>query len=255
MIGDSRNGNGYNTNKTPDFTCYSRVKGRGLDNKNLEYQFRNGMILLRIVDQNDKSGKALEEGYITPSKAVILKNMIGQLEKDIEDGSSSANSGYGIVSGSNELVTAIIIHTNDDGKIMITLAKVNNEGKYTNKVDFVFDEDFNKGFMWTDIEANTFVQKTVPTADWNTFKNTIFDFADHGTGALAYIGIDLNKYNYSRLLNKFDPIYAKLGIEKPRSGDFRQQQNNYYNNAGNNAPANSDHKSSDDVLGSIEDLE
>jgi hypothetical protein len=55
------------------------------------------------------------------------------------------------------------------------------------------------------------------------------DFGRYMNGAAAYSLLDLQKYDYARLLNKMDPIYDKLGIEKRTNNSYKS--NNFLSNS------------------------
>jgi hypothetical protein len=72
------------------------------------------------------------------------------------------------------------------------------------------------------------------------------DFGRYMNGAAAYAQADLTRYDNARILNKMNPIYEKLGIERLSGNNGgRNYQGN--NNFLNNTTGKSESKSYDDI--------
>ena len=65
-------------------------------------------------------------------------------------------------------------------------------------------------------------------------KALLVDFSRSMNGAVGYSAADITRYDLNRVLNKMDPIYDKLGIERKYNNGYSgsSKSNNFLSNLG-----------------------
>lgn len=245
-LGDAKGKNG-NGNKVFENTYYSRVGFKDYDQKlRLGFQYKSGMLVVDLSKEKDGfSYETAANIFITPTKSKILLKQIEMFEKYLsEESHPDPNKGFGINAGMGEIVSVLILHVNEDGKKSITIGKVNGDGKYTERVDYTFSTDFNYGLEWKNISSMNCEKKYCDTVEFEMFVDAIQQFSLASNGAYAYSVADLTRYDTRSILNKMNPIYDKLGIE--RNNGNNRSGNNFFNKDRGNG-GTSEHKSYDDM--------
>ena len=246
-LGDAR---GNNSNKLFENTYYSRVRFKDTVNKlSLGFQFRSGMLIVDI--SKEKEGfeyESLANIFITPTKAKILEQQINIFKKNREYGSASPTMGYGINSGMGEIVSILAIHTTEDNGVGITVGKVDASGNFTKKVNFIFSKQYNYGLNWSEIDSMSVEKEYHDEIEFEQFCEVISDFARFSSGTIGYNVADITRYDTRAILNKMNPIFDKLGIDRSGNNPNRYSGNNFFNNNGGNKNSSSDHKSYDDAM-------
>lgn len=245
-LGDTRGSN----NKMFENTYYSRIKFKDYDNKlSLGFQFKSGMLVADI--SKEKEGfeyESVANIFITPTKAKILEEQIRLFKSDIEAGTVNPAHGYGINAGMGEIVSILALHTIEDGGIAVTIGKVDASGNFTTKVDFKFNKNFHYGLKWNAIETMDVEKMYSDGVEFDQFCDVISQFAIASTGAIGYNVADITRYDTRAILNKMNPIFDKLGIERPGNGQRNYSGNNFFNNGRNNTAGTSSHKSYDEAM-------
>lgn len=244
-LGDDRNNKQLYEN-----SYYSRIKFKDYNNKlSLGFRFKSGMLVVGISQEKDNfQYELLIEMYITTTKAKILLEEIEQFEKDINTGLIDPHHGYGINGGLGEIVSVLCVHiTKDNGKAVF-IGKVNNNGQFVNQVDFNFNSNnFHYGLKWDNISSMETAKKNYHNEiEFELFKDVLTQFANSSSGAVGYSVADITRYDHRSILNKMNPIYDKLGIERydNNNGSVGTAASNNFMNS----PANSSsHKSYDDI--------
>lgn len=238
-LGDNR-GN----NKLFESTYYSRLGFNSQVSKNkLGFSFKSGMLVLNISKTKDGGGfDSLIDSFITSTKSKILLNMIREFEEDIKNG-TVRSSGYGIQSGLGSTVTLTIIHLTEDGHKAITIEKVDESGTVTEGYTVVFNSQYHYGIKLNDYkDVSSFNNVYQDDVEFEQFKTVLSQFEQASNGAAAYFVHDLGRYDHAALMNKMNPIYDKLGIERNRNNNSGGG-NSYFNR--NNG--SSSHKSYEDM--------
>lgn len=251
-LGDGRNNN--NGNKMFENTYYSRIRFKDYEKKlTLGFQFKSGMLVVDI--SKEKEGfeyETVANIFITPTKAKLLEAMINQFKADMEAGIPIPENGYGINAGMGEIVSVLALHTTKDDGIGVTIGKVDGSGSYTTKVDFTFNKQFHYGLKWGNVETMDVEKQYIDTVEFDQFCDIITQFAIASSGATAYSVADLTRYDHRALMNRFNPIYDKLGIERGNGSGGRgnYSNNNFFNgnNGGSKPASNSSHKSYEDAM-------
>lgn len=245
-LGDAKGKNG--NNKLFENTYYSRIGFKDYENKlKLGFQYKSGMLVVNISKEknNGFEFETLVEIFVTPTKAKILSKLIKEYDKEFDNGSIIAGRGYGINAGMGEIVSILVLTVNEDGNRMITIGKVDGNGKYVEKVDYVFNTNFHYGLVWDNINNMDCTKQYDNDVEYNLFVDTINSFADASNGAIAYSVADLTRYDTKSILSKMNPIYDKLGIER----NNRSSGNNFFNSRGDNSSSGSaQHKSYDEMM-------
>ena len=243
-LGDSNNG------KTYENTYYSRTRFKDYDNKvNLGFQFKSGMLVADISKEKDGfQYESLINIFITTTKAKILLEKIKEFEQDIASGVADPSKGYGINAGMGETVSILALHTTPDGGKAVFIGKVDNSGSITKSYDYVFNnKDFHYGLNWGNIESMDVSKTYYNDLEYEMFKDTIQQFSDVSSGAVGYAVADITRYDTQRILNKMNPIYDKLGIERNSNRGGYNRNGSGSNDYFMNAPASSNHKNYDDM--------
>ena len=243
-LGDSNYNN--NSNKMYENTYYSRLKVRNnKDGHILGYSFKSGMIIVGIsARKEDNTYETLAEIYITPTKAMILSRQIEKIKEEIASGKANSK-GYGIITGLDETVSTLILRTVDtEVGVMpaLTIGKIDGSGKFVKRVDFNFNTNYDFGVNWADVDAMDSTNEYFNDIEFEQFCRLINDFANSSNGAYAYSTIDLARYDYKALMNKLNPIYDKLGIERQQYGGSNRSYsgtNNFLDGASSSSSSKS----------------
>lgn len=242
-LGDSGN------NKNYENTYYSRMRFKDYDKKvNLGFKFRSGMLVVDIAQEKDGfQYETIVDIFITSTKAKILLKEIERFEKDIETGVIDPDKGYGINAGMGEVVSILALHVTPDNGKAVFIGKVDNSGNITKSYDFAFNnKDFHYGLGWNNINSMDVTKNYYNELEFEMFKDVIRQFSETSSGAMAYSVADITRYDTKSILNKMNPIYDKLGIERERGNSYSRNNGNGSNDYFMNAPS-SNHKSYDDI--------
>ena len=246
-LGDDRKGN--NKNKLFENQYYSRLGFRnysgGNNDKRLGISYKSGMILLDISKPKDGGFEyeTLVSIYITPTKAKILSYQIDLFNKEFEEGLSNPEKGFGINTGMGEVQTVLYFHVTDNRDKAVTIAKIDKNGNITSSEEHVFNTtDFHYGLEFTNFKNMEFDKNFYPDIEIEQLKETLDTFAMASNGAIGYSVADITRYDYRALMNKMNPIYDALGIERNTGGNSRNNTGGgFFNN--NNNRGSSNHKS------------
>lgn len=228
---------------------YSRLSFRDYQhnsNKVLNFSYKNGMMIISI-DKAKEGGfeyETIVDSWITVTKAKLLLEAIEAFKAEKEH---SMDKGYGISTGMGDVQRAFIIHGNSLGKPAITIGKYDGaKGNWIIKDTFEFnDNDFHFFLNWSDISANGAAPIYDNGIEFNMMETAIRNFANSMDGAAAYATADMLKFDFRGVLNKMDPIYDKLGIERQFKSRSSNNNGNFFGNNG----GSSEHKSLEDVMG------
>jgi len=250
-LGDAKGkGNNSNGNKLFENTYYSRVGFKDYENKlRLGFNFKSGMLVTDLSKEKDGfSYESIISVFITPTKSKILLDQMEAFERYIAEGGTDPERGFGINSGMGEIVSVLIFHLNENGTKAVTLGKVNGNGEYTEKYDYNFAAGFHYGLEWKGISSMNCEKVFSDEVEYEMFKETVRQFSISSNGAMAYSVADLTRYDTRAILNKMNPIFDKLGIERSRGNGNSGPSNNFFNNRDNNRNGgSSQHKSYDEM--------
>lgn len=252
-LGDSnRNGN---SNKLYENTYYSRfgIKDYILNSgKRFGISYKSGMMIFDISKEKDGgfSFESIISVYITITKAKILLEQIRLFKEELKKGLSDPNKGFGINTGMGEIQTILAFHVTADKQPAMMIGKINADGEFTAKEDFVFNtNDFHYGLQWDNIDKMKFKKDVYNNIELDMLETAIESFAVNMNGAIAYSVADLTRYDTRSILNKMNPIYDKLGIERQNFGSSRGNSNPGFFNGG----GTSNHKDFESVSRSLMD--
>lgn len=237
-LGDFRNSssnNGAKSNKLFENTYYSRLSFKNNEGLRLNFSFKNGMIVVNIDKEKDGfQYETLTSCYLTVTKANVLLSQIMIYNEKKMDGTLKGNMAFGVNTGMGDVSTVLLIHMKDNLDA-ITIGKVNSSGAYVSKYTYVFN-DLTNALMFKDYSDMATCEKTsTDGTEFKMFTNVIKLWADEGNGAAAYAVLDLGRYDYKAIMNKMNPIYDKLGIERGSYGNSNNKpsENNFFNGGGN----------------------
>ena len=241
-IGGSFNSNTSNgtsegkTNKVWDSEYFSRFKIRNAEQrKQLSASFKSGLLILSIDKLEENfTATTLQKIYLSPTKALLLAHELDAFVEYLKSNEVEAGRGFGVNAGMGEKVTYIALHA-ARGTKYITIGKFDNAGNIIEKETLELNNDYHYALEWEDVEANKVERNIYNDIELEMFKTFLVDFAHSMNGAIGYSVADTAKYDLRKVLNKMDPIYDKLGIERRfnngySSGDSKP--NNFLSNLG-----------------------
>lgn len=245
--------NGENTGKKQLYenTYYSRLRIKNDNVKlSLGYSFRSGNLILEISEIKEGfQYNAIESIFISPTKALLLVKEIDNFKEYVANEKNiDTNKAFGITSGFGEKVSYIGFHASKTGATLVTIGKIDGSGNITNSVTIPFNTEYNYSVEWDNIEKMELVKAYHEGVELEQLQNLLIDFSRSMNGAFAYSFADLTRYDHKAILNKLDPIYDSLGIER-RSSSKSYGENNFLLNAGKTT---SNHTNYDDIESSFE---
>lgn len=229
----NNNGNQQGNNKLYDSTFYSRLRFRGKDNS-ISISYRAGLMCLELYTVEATTYKVNPIGnvWLSPIKASMLATEIKKFKEYLQSDKIDEKVAFGVNAGMGEKVSYIGFHTNKDKDVIITIGKFDDNGQIIESHDFNFVKDYNYSLEWTDINKMQIEKVYYNYIELDMIHNAIADFGRSMSGASAYAGLDLNRYEQARILRKMDPIYDKLGIDRKFGGNSNGGgTNNFLNNA------------------------
>lgn len=246
------NDNGGNKNKLFESTYYSRLRVKNDDAKlALGYSYRSGLLIMEISEiKQGFQYDPLETIYISPTKALLLSKEIKKFKTYLAENKIIENKAFGVTTGMGEKVSYIGFHAEKDGKILITIGKIDGSGNITNSATIPLNNEYHYAIEWNNIEAMDLEKVYYDTTELDQIELMLTDFARAMTGAFAYSVADLSRFDVAGIKAKMDPIYDKLGIEKRNYGN-----RNYggENNFLSNAKSSSTSTTFDDIEATFED--
>ncbi len=254
-LGDIRNNNSSSSKKMFENTYYSRMQFKGQDKIRLGFSFKSGMLIVDMSEEKDGfQYETLTSCYLTPTKALLLYNQIQKFNEDVASGNYKTGAGYGVNTGIGDISTVIMVHLL--GKdTAITIAKVDVDGKYVSNHTYKFNRGYHYGITLKNYEDMGSYQKEIyDDIEFDQLQQTLKSFADNMNGSIAYSVLDLGRYDYRAVMNKMNPIYDKLGIERGNSS-YGKSDNNFFNGNGagssNYNKGTSNNTTLDDVMNDL----
>ena len=249
--GTENNGNNYGNGKRKIYErdYYTRLAVRS-DNLRLGFTFHGGLLIIEIAEQNnnDHSWNALENIYISPTKALILSRELKKFKKYLVNGDITEGKAFGVNAGMNEKTSYIAFSANKDRLITITIGKFDGNGNIIEKASINLNKDYHNGLEWDNIDDMQTLEKVYDDSiELDQITYLLEDFARYMNGAVGYAVADTSRYDLQRILNKMNPIYDKLGIE-------RLSDNNGRGSQGNNFLDNSKSRSTHTTIDSLDDI-
>ena len=230
------NNSGNDQKKLFEQTFYSRLRFKNENEGNtLNISYNAGLLKIgidQILDGFKYDNKITIS--LSPTKARILADQLNMMEEYIAKGKISDGIAFGVNAGMKEKVTFIAFHVNpEDNGIIITIGTFDNAGKIIDRFDYRCHTQYHYGLTWTDLNSNKLDKTYYDNTEYNSIKSTIVDFARFMSGAAAYSVMDLGRYEFARVLNKMNPIYDALHIERysGNGGNKSFQQNSFLNNS------------------------
>lgn len=242
---------GNNNNRIFENTYYSRLRFRNDQFKtNLGISFRSGLMIMEISRLQEGNGfkyDPVESIYLSPTKARILAGELLRFKEYLKSGDIVEGKAFGVNAGMGEKVSYIGFHSNADKDILITIGKIDGSGQITNHADTALNKDYHYALEWDNIEAMDLVKNYVDNIELNQIYDLLVDFSKSMSGAYAYATLDLGRYDQRRILNKMNPIYDKLGIERntDNGGNGGYSRNSFLDNS----KSASNHTNIDDIMG------
>lgn len=234
---NNSNNNGENkSNKLWENQYYSRLRIKNADGKlQLSASFRSGLLILSMDEVGENySTTAVEQIFLSPTKALLLANELDAFMKYTKEGNIDSNKGFGVSAGMGEKVTYIAFHATADNTKMVTIGKINNTGSILEKRTMSFNKDYHYALEWNNVETFDAERTVYDDVELDMLKALLVDFSRSMNGAIAYSTADITRYDLNKVLNKMDPIYDKLGIERKFSNGYSggSKTNNFLSNLG-----------------------
>ena len=238
MLGDNTNNN---QQKKYETSYYSNLKIRNYDaHVAIGVRYSGGLMVISIQKENDQHRyEDIISAPLPPKKAAILLH-----EMDAMEASGNTDSkAYGVTLGLSDVQTAIAFQI-VNGTKHLRIAKVESSGRIQEQRAYEFTNGVDSGLQWSDFDSMKFSKDVVDDVDYRMLKEAIADFARGQSGALAYGGLYMDRYQQGSLGNKINAIMDKLGIERQQNNsNYQRSGNGFFNNTNNTESSNSDHKS------------
>ena len=255
-LGDIRNNNSSGkSNKLYENTYYSRMQFRGQDKIRMGVSFKSGMLIVDISEEKDGfQFETLTSCYLTPTKAQLFFNQIQKFNQAVADGTYKTDSAYGVNTGIGDISTVIMIHLLGKDPA-ITITKVNADGQNVSRFTYKFNKGYHYGISLKNYEnMSSYEKEFYDDIELDQFQQVLKSFAENMNGAIAYSTIDLARYDYRAIMNKMNPIYDKLGIERGNN-NYGKSDNNFFNGNGGSGSFNkggtSNNTTLDDVMNDL----
>lgn len=238
-----------NNAKTFEPAYYAKTYINNYSNNTvINVTYSSGLMKISIANRDSSNGKTEEiiNASLTGLKAQILVNALDQMERDIENGEAEGKA-YGTSVGMGEVVKAVAF-TVIGGDIKFLIAKVDKEGKVSDKTIYEFPKETDYYMSWSNFDSMDFNRVYDDKIQYNMLKNILKDFARNISGAAAYGGLYLNRYEQNRDRGKITRIMDKLGINVQSGGQNYQRSNDsYFNNYSGGGNKTSEHKEFTDI--------
>ena len=231
------NDGGNNDKKLYEQTFYSRLRFKNeTEGNSLNISYNAGLLKIgidQILDGFKYDNKITIS--LSPTKARILSDQLVAFDEYVAKGKIDDKSAFGVNAGMKEKVTFIAFHVNpEDNGVIITIGTFDNSGKIIDRYDYRCHTQYHYGLTWEDLDSNKLDKTYYDATEYNSIKSTIADFARFMSGAAAYSVMDIGRYEFARVLNKMNPIYDALHIERYNGnggGNRSYQQNSFLNNS------------------------
>lgn len=235
-IGDfGGNSNENGGRKFYDSSYYPRMRIRKDQEKTgLSFEYKSGLLQVKILEINPDGfsyNTDTPKGiiYLSPMKATLLAQQL-RIFKDYLNGDDiDPNKAFGVNGGMGEKISFIAFHADKEKNIIITIGKFDNNGKIIESTDTYLNKDYHYALEWNNLQEMDVTRVFNNDVELNQLLHMFEDFGRFMNGAAAYAQADLTRFDNVRILNKMDPIYDKLGIERmSRNGNFKPRQNNNF---------------------------
>ena len=243
-----------------EYSYYSRYSFlNNNQNISLRFEFRSGLMQIKLYTKVGDSWNSdpAEIVYLSPMKAYMLNEQI-QKFRDYMNNTEKIDEkkAFGVNGGMGEKIAFIAFHTNKDKEVLITIGKFDGNGTIVEELTYTCQKNYNYALDWKNLAKMDLEKAYYNYAELDIIQKMVQDFSRSTSGAFGYGIHDTGRYDLARILNKLDPIYDKLGIERlsnPRYNNNRGT-NNFLNSIGNSSENkvkdnHSEHGSIDDLLG------
>lgn len=224
---NSENNNEGNNGRLYDQTYYSRYNIKNKD-KQLSISFRSGLLILEIDEINQENYKrtALSTIYLSPAKAAMFAERLTRFKAYRAGDDIKENVAFGVTGGMKEKVSYIGVHTNEDKDVFVTIGKFDDAGNIVESTTMALNKDYNYSIEWQDISQMKLERVFNNDLELDQLIWAVSDFARFMSGAAGYSGADLTRYDHARIMNKMNPIYDALHIERRSYGNSYSNHNN-----------------------------
>ena len=113
-----------------------------------------------------------------------------------------------------EKTTFIGFRSNENREYIMFIGKFDNNGVILEMANYTFPKDYDFAVDWSDVDSNKLEKVYNNKVEFHMIKTAISDFGHYMNGALAYSVLDTARWDYARMINKMNPIYDALNIER-----------------------------------------
>ena len=226
--------NNNSNKKLFEYTYYSRTKSKNDESKKaINISYNAGLMKIAInelVDGFKYDTKGIAN--VSQTKANLLIREMNRFEEYINTAKKiDPAKGFGIVCGMNEKTTFIGFRSNENKDIIMFIGKFDNNGVILEIANYTFPKDYDFSVNWTDVDSNKLEKVYDNMLEYSMIKQSVADFAHYMNGALAYSVLDTARWDYARMINKMNPIYDALNIERI-SYSNQNRSNSFLDNSG-----------------------
>lgn len=208
--------------------------------RGFNFEFRSGLLQFKISSKTDNGWNKDPDAviYLSPTKAALLVKEIHAMIDYISEGKVDNKRAFGVSGGMNEKISFIAFQPKDNGIITVNIGKFDNAGQIVEKHSCDLNMKYNYSLEWKDLDAMDLEKVYDDSIEINQIIQVLTDFSRFMNGAAAYGIAYTTRYDTQRILNKLDPIYDKLGIERLQgTGSYSRGSNDFLNNASGSSKA------------------
>lgn len=215
-----------------NYTYYSPIRINHKEGQmGFNFEYRGALLIFRLFarDINNNWKKEPEgEIFISPTKAGLLANEIRNMIKYIEEGDIDGQKAFGISGGMNEKISFIAFNPLPGGDINIVIGKFDGNGQIVERHECPLNREYHYSLQWANLDAMEVDKVYNDNVEILQIMHMLDDFARYMNGAAAYANAYVARYDTARILNKLDPIFDKLGIERLTGSNYRERGTNNF---------------------------
>lgn len=237
-LGDRNNNSGNNGKTAYSSTFYSRLKIKNNSKLVVSFQYFKGLMKIILSEEaDDFKTNTLTEINLSPTKAKMLSKKLKKFIDDMKAGITiDPNHGEGVNAGLGETVSFIAFKVTgnrpDIPEHSFVLGKVNGQGEIQDAYEFVFNADYNYSLNWSNVTSMQVSKEIDQFVDIDNFRDALEEYCNSAAGAIGASVWDTGRYEVNKILNSFNSIYDKLGIERYNSNKGGNGDNNFFNKQG-----------------------
>lgn len=243
------NSNYGNNNQRQESSFYSRLKFAERESgKSVRIKYWKGMMVISISKggetENGFKVDDIASVYLSPLKANMLADALEELIADPK------HLPVGVNVGISETQTCVTFRHEENGAIVMAIAKIDGTGKKESEELFTFVADYDYYLEFKDYAKMKFDKHNVEYVHIKSLIIALREYFQGICGGIAYSVMDYARFDISRTTTRLNAIMDKLGIQRQSSYNSGGSGENSYFNRQGAAPQGStysDHRNAEDL--------